>query len=41
MGNGEAKELLCMIHGHELKGENAGGRGYARWRGMGGGMGQL
>ena len=25
MGNGEAKELICMIHGHELKGGNAGG----------------
>ena len=21
MGNGEAKELMCMTHGHELRGE--------------------
>ena len=21
MGNGEAKELICMTHGHELRGE--------------------
>ena len=29
IGNGEAKELICMIHGHELRGAgwNAGGRG--------------
>ena len=27
IGNGEANELICTIHGHELKGENAGGRG--------------
>ena len=28
MGNGEAKELISMNYGHELrKGENAGGRG--------------
>ena len=27
MGNGEAKELICTTHGHELRGENAGGRG--------------
>ena len=27
MGNGEAKELLCMTHGHELRLGNAGGRG--------------
>ena len=26
MGNGEAKELICMIHGHELRWENAGRR---------------
>ena len=26
MGNGEAKELMCMTHGHELRGGNAGGR---------------
>ena len=23
-GNGEAKELVCTTHGHELRGENAG-----------------
>ena len=33
MGNGEAKELICTTHGHELGG-NAGGRGDARWRGI-------
>ena len=27
IGNGEAKELICMTHGHELSGGNAGGRG--------------
>ena len=27
VGNVEAKELICTSHGHELKGENAGGRG--------------
>ena len=21
MGNGEAKELICIMHGHELRGE--------------------
>ena len=26
-GNGEAKELICMTHGHELRGANAGGMG--------------
>ena len=30
MGNGEAKELTCITHGHELRGSrNAGG-----WRGQ-------
>ena len=28
VGNGEAKELLCMTHGHELKG--------GTWVGVGG-----
>ena len=28
VGNGEAKELLCMTHGHELKG--------GQWVGVGG-----
>ena len=27
IGNGEVKELICTIHGHELKAENAGGMG--------------
>ena len=27
MGKGEAKELICMTHGHELRWGNAGGRG--------------
>ena len=29
MGNGEAEELICMTHGHELQWENAGGRACA------------
>ena len=33
IGNGEAKELTCMTHGHELRGEMLeGGRGDAGWR---------
>ena len=28
MGNGEAKNLICMTHGHELRGESLEGRGY-------------
>ena len=24
MGNGEAKELICMTHGHDPRGGNAG-----------------
>ena len=27
IGNVEAKELVCTTHGHELRWENAGGRG--------------
>ena len=27
MGNGEAKELMCMTHGHELRWGNDGGGG--------------
>ena len=27
MGNGEAKELKCMAHGHELRWENDSGGG--------------
>ena len=34
MGNGEAKDLICTIHGHELRWRNAGGRGGARQRGI-------
>ena len=34
MGNGEAKELICTAHGHELRWGNAGGRGGARQRGI-------
>ena len=26
MGNGEAKELIGMTHGHELSGRNVGGK---------------
>ena len=37
IGNGEAKELTCMTHGHELKGGNAGGRWCTGWRGIKGG----
>ena len=34
IGNVEAKELICMTHRLELKGQNAGGRGFAGWRGI-------
>ena len=34
MGNGEAKELTCMIHGHELRWRNDGGKGDTGWRGI-------
>ena len=34
MGNGEAKELTCMHHGHELRERNAGGRGATGQRGV-------
>ena len=37
IGNVEAKELICMTHGHELKGGNGGGRGCAGQRGIEGG----
>ena len=37
IGNVEAKELICMTHGHELKGDNVGGRGCAGRRGVKGG----
>ena len=39
IGNVEAKELICMTHGHELKGMNMSGRGCAGWRGVKGGNG--
>ena len=32
VGNVEAKELICMTHGDELKGGSAGGRWCARQR---------
>ena len=32
MRNRKAKELIYMTHGHELSGENDGGRGGAKWR---------
>ena len=35
IGNVEAKELICMTHGHELKGRNVGRNGCAEQRGMG------
>ena len=34
MGNVEAKQVICMTHGHELKMGNVGGRGCAGWRGV-------
>ena len=34
MGNGESKELICMIHGHELRWRNVGGRLGAGRRGI-------
>ena len=34
IGNVEAKELICMTHGHELWGGNVGGRGWAVWSGV-------
>ena len=37
VGNVEAKEFISMTHGHELQGRNAVGRGWAGWRGVGGG----
>ena len=33
MGNGEAKELICTTHGHELRRGTAGGVGGAGQRG--------
>ena len=37
MGNGEANELTCMTHGHELRGRMR--MGGAGWRGIKGGNG--
>ena len=37
IGNVEAKELICMTHGHELKGGNVGRRGCGGRRGVKGG----
>ena len=34
MGNGEAKELICTTHRHELRWRNAGGRRDAGQRGI-------
>ena len=34
MGNGEAKELICTTHGHELRWGNDGGRGATGGRGI-------
>ena len=33
MGNVEAKELVCMTHGHELWWGNDGGKGGTGWKG--------
>ena len=41
-GNGEAKELICMTHGHKLSGGIAGGNGGTERRGgKEGKLGQL
>ena len=34
IGNGEAKELTRMTHGHELRGQNASGRWGTGWMGI-------
>ena len=34
MGSGEAKGLICLIHGHEVRWGNAGGRGCIGQRGI-------
>ena len=36
VGNGEAKELTCMTHEHELRWGNDGGREGTGWRGKNG-----
>ena len=37
IGNGEGKELICMIHGHELRWGNAGWRAHTGHKGIMGG----
>ena len=37
IGTVEAKEFICMTHGHELQVGNVGGRGCAGWSGVKGG----
>ena len=32
MGNGEAKKLVCMTHGHELRWRNGSGRQVSKWK---------
>ena len=39
IGNVEAKELICMTHGHELNGGNVGRKQHAGCRGVKGGKG--
>ena len=34
MGNGEAKELICMTHGHELRWGIAGRMEGGGWKGI-------
>ena len=41
MGNGKAKQLICMTHGHELRWGNDGGRGCSGQRGKRGGDGTI
>ena len=41
IGNGEAEELICATHRHELREQNAGERGCAGRRGIKDKMGQL
>ena len=40
MGNGEAKELICMTHGHELRGDCWREGGYWAEGGKGGKIGK-
>ena len=34
MGNGEAKELICTTHGHEVRWGNDSGKEGTEWRGI-------